>query len=157
MKANTTDNYKIWLNKCRRYCAYQERSQHEVRFKLKEWKVPASEIEQILAELITENFINEERFAITLAGGKFRIKKWGKIKIESALKKHQISTPCIRKALQSISNESYHTEIEKQIKKLYKSITNNSLTEKQKIIRSLINKGFEPELVRSKLNDLLEI
>ncbi len=37
-----------------------------------------SQVDELLAYLITEGFLNEERFAKAFAGGKFRIKKWGR-------------------------------------------------------------------------------
>src|SRR5687767_2477337 len=90
---------KIGLAKAQKYCAYQERCQQEVRSKLYGWGLWKEAVEGIIAELINENFINEERFAIAFAGGKFRIKKWGKTKIKLELKKRDISDYCIKQAL----------------------------------------------------------
>ena len=61
------------------FCAYQERSQQEVREKLVKMGILSDDLEDIIAFLISENFLNEERFAIAFAGGKFRIKHWGKL------------------------------------------------------------------------------
>src|SRR6478609_905032 len=69
------------FQKASSFCAYQERTQQEVRDKLWELQVNRDWIEEIISQLIVENFINEERFAKAFAGGKFRIKKWGKVKI----------------------------------------------------------------------------
>ncbi|MEQ8925876.1 MAG: RecX family transcriptional regulator, partial [Fulvivirga sp.] len=73
------------------YCAYQERSQQQVRDKLYTYGLYSEDVERILSELITENFINEERFAIAYAGGKFRVKKWGRNKILQGLNQHRVS------------------------------------------------------------------
>ncbi|HCM75832.1 MAG TPA: RecX family transcriptional regulator, partial [Cytophagales bacterium] len=70
------------LQKIYHYCAYQERSHKEVRNKLYDYGLWGSEVEDLLTRLITEDFLNEERFAKSFAGGKFRMKKWGRIKIE---------------------------------------------------------------------------
>ena len=67
--------------KAESYCAYQERSQFEIRNKLYEWGLHQRDVEEIISELIEFNFLNEERFALAYSLGKFRIKGWGKIKI----------------------------------------------------------------------------
>src|ERR1700740_1004357 len=86
------------LIKISAFCAYQERTQKEVRDKLYAFELNKDTAEAIIVKLIEENFINEERFAKVYAGGKFRIKKWGRRKIEEALKQKEISDYCIRQA-----------------------------------------------------------
>jgi regulatory protein len=71
--------------KIQRYCAYQERSHQEVRNKLYSFGLYSDEVDNLLTDLITDGFLNEERFAKAFAGGKFRMKKWGRIKIVNAL------------------------------------------------------------------------
>lgn len=95
------------LQKAKHYCAYRERCHSEVREKLYSLRLHKNEVEQLLTQLIEEKFLNEERFAIAYAGGKFRIKNWGKEKIRYALKQKQVSAYCIRKALNSIGNSDY--------------------------------------------------
>ena len=85
------DKMKAAKLKAGNYCAYQERTQQEVRDKLYGIGLYSDEVEQVLAELITENYVNEERFAKSFAGGKFRLKQWGKKKIVYALKQRNIS------------------------------------------------------------------
>ena len=95
------------LIKAESYCAYQERCQQEVRDKLYSWGLHEVQVENVIAELIASNFINEERFAKAYAGGKFRIKKWGRVKISIELKRRKISTYCIKKGLAEIEEEEY--------------------------------------------------
>src|SRR5487761_1922976 len=91
----------------RHYCAYQERCHAEVKDKLYSFGLHKNEVEPILSELVSENFLNEERFAIQYAGGKFRIKHWGKIKIKQGLQQKQVSAYCIKKALKEIDEDDY--------------------------------------------------
>lgn len=147
---------KVVLKKICSFCTYQERTQDEVRKKLSEWKVFSEEAEEIIAWLILENFINEERFAKIFAGGKFRIKNWGKRKITFELKSRKLSPYCIQSALREISDEDYKEKIGVLIKK--KSIgliESNCLIKKQKIANYLITKGYESELIWSHLNGIL--
>ena len=136
------------LRKAMRYCAYSERCQQDVRQKMFELKSSLQNTETIIAYLIRENFINEERYAIAFAGGKFRISKWGKIKIRLALEQKNISAYCISKALKQIDNNDYKQTIKKlaaaQSRKIKPS---NPLREKHLVSKALISKGFEPDLV----------
>lgn len=74
------------LQKARHYCAYQERCHNETLTKLYGFGLHKTEVEQALAQLVEEGYLNEERFATQFAGGKFRLKKWGRKKIEYELK-----------------------------------------------------------------------
>ena len=100
------------------------------------------EQEFVLSELISEGYLNEERYARSFARGKFRIKKWGKRKIVHALKSKGISETCIRYGLQEISNSDYETLIKSEIQKFSKKYKGEAL------MRHLISHGFEPELLR---------
>ncbi|MGY0037761.1 regulatory protein RecX [Pedobacter sp. NJ-S-72] len=87
------------LVKAESYCAYQERAQQEVRNKLYDWGLRHDDVEEVITELILNNFLNEERFANAYVSGKFNIKKWGKIKIKQGLKLKKIPEKMITKAL----------------------------------------------------------
>ena len=145
------------LLKARAYCAYQERCQQEVRDKLYEWEQRKTVAESIIVQLITENFINEERYAIVFAGGKFRIKKWGRIKIKLALKKHHISEYCIQKALSEIDNSDYVAMIRKIIlQKVIEKKQKYSLKQQYRIAQYLISKGFESDIVWEEMRNCLD-
>jgi regulatory protein len=135
------------------YCAYQERSQQEVRNKLFEYGLFTHDVEQVISELISENFINEERFAKAYAGGKFRMKKWGRIKIIQGLKKHRISDYCIKKGLSEIDENEYLNLLEVLLlkKKELTKDTNPHIRNK-KIVSYLLQKGFESHLIWDQLS-----
>src|SRR5882672_2796840 len=101
------------LPKAKHYCAYQERSHREVKDKLYGFGLNTKEVDQILSTLIEENYLNEERFAIQFAGGHFRTKKWGRVKITYALKQKQVSPYCIKKALKQIDEDEYLKTLQK--------------------------------------------
>jgi regulatory protein len=137
------------------YCAYQERTQQEVRDKLYALGLHTDEVEEVLTDLISENFVNEERFALAFASGKFRLKNWGRRKIIYELKHRNISPYCIDKALKEISDEEYNCTIQQIIDKKTSQMSGEVYLVKNKIARHLIGKGFEAELVWSILNDKL--
>jgi regulatory protein len=95
------------LQKLKHYCAYQERCHSEVKEKLYSLGVWKKDHDEIIASLIEENYLNEVRFAIAYAGGKLRVKQWGRVKIRYELKQKQVSDYCIKKALKQIHEEAY--------------------------------------------------
>ncbi len=145
---STSPEYDKIANKVRKYCAYQERSQQEVRDKLYDEGLHKKEVEQCISELVSEGFINEERFAIAYAGGKFRIKQWGKVKIKMGLKAKKVSDYCIRKALSTINDKDYRKVIEKVVASYGKKVKEKEEHQRlHKIARHAIGRGFEPEVV----------
>ena len=136
-----------WQKICK-WCAFQERSQQEVRDKLYDYGLHSGELEPMISRLVTENFLNEERFAIAYAGGKFRQLGWGKVKIKGALKQKKVSDYCIRKALATISDKDYFAQLEKVIAKRNKEVKEKlPLKRNYKLAQYAISRGFEPELV----------
>lgn len=130
------------------YCAYQERSHQEVKNKLYDLELSSSEIEELISHLITEGYLNEERFAKAFVGGKFRMKNWGRIKIVNALEAKGLTKNCIRIGLQEIDDADYLRTIELLIyKKLDQTDEGNIYVKREKLATHVIQKGFEPELV----------
>lgn len=140
--------------KMKKYCAYQERCQSEVRQKLYSYELSNNEIENILCVLIEQNFINEERFAKTFARGKFRQRKWGKIKITQHLKQKQISDYCIQTGLEEIDTDDYLTALNLVFSKKEELLKDeDNFIKKQKLAKHAINKGYENDLVWNYLSD----
>ena len=133
------------IQKIRHYCAYQERSHFETREKLYSLGLYKNQVEQIMANLVEENYLNEERFAIAYAGGKFRMKKWGRLKISHALAQKKVSSYCIKTALSGIDEAEYEKTISDLAKAKYRALKNekNEAVKTKKIIQYLLQKGYE--------------
>lgn len=139
------------------YCAYQERSQQQVRDKLYEYGLHYDEVEEILTELIIEGFINEERFAQAFVRGKFRMKGWGRQKILQALRPHKISDYCLKKGFEEIDPEEYYAVLQKHAAKKFASLRGQSdYMIRGKLRQHLIMKGFEHDLINEAINELLQ-
>lgn len=136
--------------KAQRFCAYQDRCHQEVRSKLVQWGVRGDDLENVLADLIREGFLDEERFARSFARGKFRMKQWGRLRIAGELKKREISDLCIRAGLSEIGEEDYRqTLMELLAKKREQLATGLTPFERRELlIRHGLGKGFETDLVR---------
>ena len=142
------------------FCAYQERTHDEVRLKLQKIDLLSNDAEQVIVKLIEENYLNEERFAKSYAGGKFRIKRWGKKRILIELKRRKLSEYSIRSAMKEIPDSEYKEALlklaEKKKADLAKKESNPSLV-KKKLGFFLMQKGYEPELVWETIESLFSV
>ena len=140
-----------------RYCAYQERSHKEVRDKLYEYGLYRDEVEEVLAALITEGFLNEERFAKAFAGGKFRMQRWGRIKILNELEARGLTSNCIKIGMKEIEDADYIKTLREILeRKLNQLDEENAFVKRDKLARYAIQKGFEPDLVWPEVKSLVK-
>jgi len=142
------------LKKLQHYCAYQERCHSEVRTKLLDLKIYGDLLEEIMGELIKDDFLNEQRFAESYAGGKFRMKKWGKLKITQKLKVKGVSAYCIRKGIGVIEDEGYLKTLSQVIDKYYcerKSKDFSGYVLYINCLKYCQNKGYEYPLIKEML------
>jgi regulatory protein len=145
------------LQKLRHYCSYQERCHAEVKEKLYSFGLFKQVVEECISQLIEENCLNEERFAIQFAGGKFRIKQWGRQKIKHALKLKRVSEYCIRKAIQEIDQEQYIKTLNKLAAQKWRSIKGQGITrfvKTQKTTVWLLQRGYESDLIRKVIAEM---
>lgn len=139
-----------------RYCAYQERSHHEVRNKLFELGLFSNDVDDLMSQLITAGFLNEERYAKAFAGGKFRMKKWGRVKIQHELEGMGLTKNCIQRGLREIDPADYRKTLQSLLEKKLREVSEpNAFRRRDKVARFAIAKGYEPEMVWEYLKDLL--
>jgi regulatory protein len=144
------------LQKLKQYCAYQERSHQEVKEKLYELGVWKKDHDAIIAGLIEQDYLNEERFAIAFAGGKFRIKQWGRVKIRYQLKQKGVSDYSTRKALKQIDEDDYLRTLDKLVHDKYASLAGDQLLlRRKKTLDYLLQKGYEADLAHKSLAKLV--
>jgi regulatory protein len=145
--------------KLKHYCAYQDRCHSEVKTKAYLLGLRKPEVEELTSKLIEENCLNEERFAKAFAGGKFRIKKWGRIKIKTELKIKQISHYCITAAMEEIDERKYKEALHKLAVKRWNSIKGEGINLYVKMTKTrdyLLLKGYEANLVATEVRSLAE-
>ncbi len=137
------------FQKAKYYCAYQERSHAEVKKKLYGFGLYKNEVELLTSQLIEENYLNEERFAMAFAGGKFRIKHWGKTRIKYELKQRKVSDYSIKKSLAAIPDDEYEKKLQKLAEEKLEILKSekNIFTKKSKLQNYLVAKGYEYNLV----------
>ena len=138
------------------YCAYQERCAQEISQKLWQWHMHVEDHDVLIADLISNNFLNEERFAEAYASGKFRIKKWGKIKIKAHLKAKNISKYSTNKALKAIDLEEYDATIKLLAEKKWLQVSGNHWEKLGKLKRYLHSKGYESDILSETIQKYIE-
>lgn len=135
-----------------KYCAYQERSHSEVTERLHQYGLTNDEAQELVTELILEGYLNEERFAKAFAGGKFRMKKWGRIRIEHELTLHGLTARCIALGLKVIDDSDYEHTLELLMDQKWTQVQESDLfVKRDKVAKYLIGKGYEPDLVWPRL------
>ena|SRR5579872_6309990 len=139
------------LQKLRHYCGYQERCHQEVKEKLYSFGLHKQDVENLVATLIEEDLLNEERFAVQYAGGHFRLKNWGKIKIRYELRQKQVSEYCISRALAAIDEDAYTQTLTEQAARKWEVLDKepDPFSRRKKLHDYLLQKGFEPDRVRA--------
>lgn len=139
------------------WCAYQERSQFETYKKIICYNAEPTMANQIIAKLIEENYLNEERFALAFASGKFKIKQWGKLKIKLELKLHKVNDYLINKALNQINDSDYIETFTKLTEKKLRTTKEKDLRIKYyKTMQYLMSRGFEADFVNDNLKTILQ-
>lgn len=150
MENSLTSSKDVYLEKLRRYCAYQERCQQEVIQKMRELKIDNDWQDEIILQLLEEKYVDEERFARAIVRGKFRIKHWGKNKIRNFLFLKNITSNLIEMSLTEISDSEYNEKIHFLVSKKKEELYNLDQTSQQlKLMSYLLQKGYENELVKN--------
>lgn len=139
------------------YCSVQERCHQEVNKKLMDWGLDYDQADQVIVNLISQNYLNEERYSKLFSISKFHQNKWGKIKIKYSLKQKDISDICISIGLGEIDQEEYYDTCLALAKKKSQTLKGEQyLVKKRKLISYLSTKGYEYEIINSVLEKINE-
>lgn len=153
MKRDGSLSLEQALQKARHYCAYQERCHSEVQEKLYSLGLRRTQVESALATLIDENYLNEQRFAIQFAGGRFRMKHWGAVRIRYELKQKKVSDYCIKKALEAIDEADYERTLVRLAEEKWEALGDEPdlFVRRRKCQAYLLQKGFESDRIAAVL------
>lgn len=135
------------------YCSLSEHCIKKVREKLVQWETPKEFIDPIIEKLLEQDYINEERFSRAFVKDKFRFNHWGRIKIQTHLRALEISSENIARAMQEINEDEYAEILDEIVEKKRKTIKKGTDYEiRAKLLRHALSRGFEYDLIASKLN-----
>ena len=144
MKKFTNKNEAI--ERLRYLCSKSERCIKDIRGKLKEWNFDGNQ-DEIIQNLLSDDFINEQRYASAVVNDKIKFSKWGKAKVTYFLKEKGISNDIIMEALQNIIDADYEEIVTKELEKKNKSLkVTDSYQKKQKLLSFAYQRGYDIEL-----------
>lgn len=145
------------LQKLRFYCRYQQRCQSELKEKLFELGINRKDHDEFLEKLVKENCVSDEKFAMAFVSGRFKMKQWGRKKIQKGLKEKKVSDEIAQKALEEINKREYMAMLNKLAKKRYASLKHEQyLVRKKKTMDYLMQKGYEVDLIKDAINNFLK-
>ncbi len=148
-------NVKDAIVRMAKYCAYQDRCEKEINDKLFELELTDLEQEQVWLFLKKEKYYNQERYVRAIVRGRFNYKSWGRVKLRYYLVQKEVSSDLIDRIFdEEIKSNDYTEKIDNLIRSKIGLKDHLSFDEKQKIIRSLYQKGYESEIVIHQLNQL---
>ncbi len=141
--------------KAARFCAFQERSPKEVFDKLKSWGLGEEQVDQVLAQLFKEGFVDPQRFANAYCNDKFEFNSWGKQKIKANIYQHQLATSIVDLALDRIDKGKYFERLQALANRKWLSLEEEKPSErKKKVLAFLVSKGFETDLIWKAIGNL---
>lgn len=131
------------------YCAASEHCRAEIVEKLQRWGIAYDAIDRIVERLVQEKYIDEERFCRAFINDKYRLAKWGKVKIGQALQLKKISSSVYWPFLNAINEDEYLAVLDKLLMTKRKSIhADNDYELNGKLIRFALSRGFEMDDIR---------
>ena len=143
------------LDKLRNYCAYKERCHKDVKDKLRTMGMITQATDKIIGTLVSENYVNETRFAQQFASGKFSIKHWGKMRIKRELKMRGVSDYDINRAIKTIESSTYLEKLHALSDKRWQQLDGwGAQIKKQKLFQYLAYRGWETDLIYQQINRL---
>lgn len=149
-------DYKKALHKASSLCSRQEYCRSDIEKKLVKWDVSPSDKEKVVQKLVTEKFIDEERFSTFYVRDKFRFNKWGRKKIMWQLRQKGIDQETIYQALEQIDPDEYHEKLKEVIREKIRQVKNKELIkQKAAVIRNAVSRGYEYEKIMPLVEQLL--
>ncbi len=145
------------LSRAAAYCSRQERCVDDVVRKLQGWGVDEVEYGAIIEWLLSEKFIDEERYTTFYVRDKFKFNGWGKVKIRWNLKQKKIKGATLENALETIDDHAYTEKLQQLLEsKLKQTEGKDRYKTKAALIRFAQSRGFEPDLIFPAVEKLIQ-
>lgn len=134
-------------------CAQAEHCQQEMRDKMKRWEMAPEVQERVIARLIKERYINDERYARAFVKDKIRYNKWGRRKVQQGLWMKHIDDDIQQRVLSEVDDTEYLAVLKPLLKQKAKSIkAENDYELTQKLVRFALGRGFTYDIIRQCLD-----
>lgn len=137
-------------------CSRSEQCSPDVIKKIRELGGNSFITQLILERLEKENYLNDQRFVTMYVRDKFKINKWGRVKMHYYLKMKGLNEELIQSGFNEINNEEYIELLIKTMKEKARSIRITDKYEKMgQVIRFAQGRGFEPGLIHRYLHQVI--
>ena len=134
-------------------CAQAEHCQQEMRDKMRRWELDDATQNRIIARLVKERYVDDERYARAFVKDKIRYNKWGRRKVQQALWQKHIDAEIQQRVLDEIDEKEYLDILRPLLKQKRKSIKAESdYGLNQKLVRFALGRGFGFDIIRQCLN-----
>lgn len=142
-KPRKTNEIKA-LSRMANLCARRECCVFDIRTKLMRYELDQEAIDRIIEQLKKDRYIDELRFTHSFINDKIQFNKWGKIKIDFALRQKYIPQSIINEAFLDFSDEQLNDSLEALLSAKWKTIKGKTEHDKRtKLIRFGLGRGFE--------------
>ena len=130
-------------------CARSEHCQWEMLEKMRRWELDDAALARVMARLVKERYVDDERYARAFVKDKVRYNKWGRRKVEQALWQKRIDDDIRERVLDEVDKEEYLNVLRPLLKQKRKSIkAENDYELKQKLVRFALGRGFTYDIIR---------
>lgn len=145
------------LNRAASLCSISEHCTSQIREKLMQWGLSAEDVEEILEHLVEEKFIDETRFARAYCHDKFLYNHWGRIKIGQMLRHMHLSEEHISEGMAVILEDDYMDALNEALCQKNRTLRDtDSYQRKGKLVRHLLSRGYEMDLVLDAVEAVLK-
>ena len=130
-------------------CAQAEHCQWEMLEKMRRWEVPEEAQARVMQRLVSERYVDDERYAQAFVKDKIRYNKWGRRKVDQALWQKHIDEDIRKRVLDEVDDDEYLSVLRPLLKQKRKSTKANSDYElNQKLMRFAMGRGFTFDIIR---------
>lgn len=142
-----------WYTWAAARCARQEFSRRDISTKLMNKGAMADEAREVVDRLVSEGFIDDARYARAFVADKFRFERWGRVKISYMLHLKGLPDDVVDEALHQIDDTQYVETLKDLLEAKLRTLrAATPFALRQKVARTAISRGFEPDLVFQVMN-----
>ncbi len=130
-------------------CAHAEHCQYEMLEKMRRWELPEDAQARVMQQLVSELYVDDERYTRAFIKDKIRYNKWGRRKVEQALWQKRIDEDIRQRVLDEVDDDEYLSVLRPLLKQKRKSIkASNDYELNQKLMRFALGRGFTFDIIR---------
>ena len=139
-------------------CARSEHCQHDMLEKMRRWEMSDEAQAHVMQRLISERYVDDERYARAFVRDKILYNKWGRRKVEQALWQKHIDDDIRQRILDGVDDEEYVNVLRPLLKQKRRTLKATSDYElNQKLVRFALSRGFTYDIIRQCLDTDVDV